>query len=103
MINLHNYPAFGFESSNCKWGFNRQDMKKRNIGKLIAYTPVIGTLLGLIRVLITLSDKSMPLKRKCSLIVRGSIEFLSLGILLLIPDLIASICMRHPKTKYVGG
>jgi hypothetical protein len=60
---------------------------RTNRGKMIAYMPVIGTFIGIIRIVEAFTNKE-ALPNKFSHMLRGSIEFFSLGFLLIIPDLI---------------
>jgi hypothetical protein len=71
--------------------------RSMNIGKIIGYIPIIGTLSGIARLIGVKMDRE-PLKaERVKHIIRGSIESLSLGFLLIIPDLIISL--RHRRNQ----
>lgn len=114
---LNYIPVLGFETQNCHETRISDDIsdrldlgdhdtfttwRGRNICKIAGYIPLIGTIVGLVH-LKKINDvskegnldpeeyDSASLDNKVSWIVRSSIEFLSLGFLLLIPDLIATL------------
>jgi len=61
-----------------------------NAGKIAGYIPLVGTLVGLFHMTNTLMTPKAQLPNKWQHIARDSIESLSLGFLLLIPDLIVT-------------
>jgi hypothetical protein len=63
-------------------------LKIANILKVVGYIPLIGTLLGIARILRAAKTTKDDLPNKFNHIARGCVELLSLGFLLLIPDLI---------------
>ncbi|MBS4166813.1 hypothetical protein NEOC65_001910 [Neochlamydia sp. AcF65] len=62
--------------------------KTANVIKALGYIPLIGTLIGLCRIAKAAKATKDEWPNKYNHIVRGCVEFLSLGFLLLIPDLI---------------
>lgn len=62
--------------------------KTANIVKALGYIPLIGTLIGIDRISKAMKATKDELPNKYNHIVRGCVELLSLGFLLLIPDLI---------------
>ena len=59
-----------------------------NYIKKAGYFPLIGTLFGLLRLCYAVTTDKKILPNKINHIIRGSIEALSLGFLLIIPDLL---------------
>lgn len=123
IYNLSNPPAFGFETKSCNaeeryWDnyictskspeeravtkFVRSDLDPRkmyrdeNLLKVAGYIPLIGTIVGIIRLVLTNINSKLPekggkpLANKYKHITRGCIELTSCGFLLLIPDLIVT-------------
>lgn len=114
-ITLSQPPAFGFELFQCH---NESDYRKCNVGKCYGYIPLLGMLFGLARIFdvsrskLLITFQGLTLAGRVRHIIRGTIEFLNLGILLLIPDLILTAyraCQKptpitigsaeHPFTK----
>lgn len=106
MIQLSSIPAFGFETTFCNANMYRSrhggtSLDTYNISKKGGYIPILGTLVGLIRLIDVLDKKSLMSKvpNKFSHVIRGSIEFLSLGFLLIIPDFILTKYRDHKAKK----
>lgn len=95
-INLSSAPAFGFEFASCNAELSYEQTpiqvkdryKGKNIRKVMGYIPIIGMLLGITRIRQARVLNSQQLPNRFNHIVRGSIEALNLGFLLLIPDLL---------------
>lgn len=62
--------------------------KTANTVKALGYIPLVGTLIGLSRISRAVNANREDLPNKFNHIARGCVELFSLGILLLIPDLI---------------
>ena len=107
MVRLISPPALGFETatSNAKEYYYERKMrhsqrkiepdvfaktawKVANVVKVLGYIPLIGSFIGLARILKARASSQDEMPNRYHHIARGSVEFLSLGILLLIPDLI---------------
>ena len=77
------------------------DAKKRkkytNITKILSYIPVVGSLIGIMRLHGARTNAPLLKADRVKHIIRGSIEALSLGFLLIIPDLI--VTLRHRKDQ----
>jgi len=63
-------------------------MKTNNVMKVLGYIPVIGTIIGLQHLTRSVKANKIHWPNKYQHIARASIESLSLGFLLIIPDLI---------------
>ena len=116
MLNLGNPPAIGYETSTynasecyintlhnpyakgkndekaSSWVSVREVapsskvmIRDSNLGKAAGYFPIVGMVMGILRIQVA---RSCNYPNKVTHIIRGTIEFLCLGILLLIPDLI---------------
>ncbi len=98
-----NMPAFGFETAKNHYNYGRSvDYSKVNRTKMVAYIPVIGTLLGAVRLSI-MKDKTNTLsltKNKRNWRIRCAFEIASLGFLLLVPDLIITAQREWAKRKH---
>ncbi len=67
--------------------------RQRNIKKVVGYFPLLGILVGIGRV-IRLAKNSNPQTPKTYIAkqtLRGTVEFLSLGFLLIIPDILSTV------------
>ena len=98
--NAHNYYLNVINEVDVQKLMDRVDeiIQASNRDKLFGYIPVVGTVIGAKRIISTIKDKSLPIKNKVVHILRGSVEFLSLGFLLIIPDFILSKCRNfHSK------
>ena len=74
--------------------------KKSNITKGLAYLPIVGLIIGIQRLI--LAHQNPLLTNKIKHIVRGTLESIGLGLLLLIPDLIATAARaQHRPRTYV--
>jgi len=90
-------PAFGYLTSNTTPEISSGRMK-RNIHRVLGYLPVIGTIVGIARIIIVSKifsvDPTFISKRTLSRskwhVVRGAIESLSCGALLIIPDIVVT-------------
>lgn len=71
----------------------------RNLSKIVGYFPVIGTIMAIYIFTRVLSISSESLTNKVNWIARNSIQFLSLGALLFIPDLIATLYRKYHMTN----
>ncbi len=105
---LHTPPAFGFETSRLHfWDhsyftFDNTSYQTRNFIKVLGYLPVIGTVIGVFRIIANtfafIRDVDSRNSRFGSFhiqsIVRGTLEFFALGPLLLIGDIVKSILDR---------
>lgn len=103
-INRINYiPAFGYEIK----GFNSDDQEGsiRTKFKLLGYLPIIGNIMGIVKLPIFIIGtlKKRPevqsLKDKHLHIIRASVEGAGLGFLLLVPDLIMTFYNRQQYLK----
>jgi len=92
MITIKDYPNFGFETANYHAGYDSR-WKSRNITKGLAYIPIVGSLIGVLKFVGFVAAKPVP--NKVSYIARSTIEFLSLGFLLIIPDIIITIARKN--------
>jgi hypothetical protein len=108
------YNSLGFHFSDATIPTNGQsttDEKGRatlyNILTVTGYVPVIGTIIGIARIVLGSTTKNMQPSDKIrqysnAQICRGAIETLSLGFLFIIPDLIATIaraCSNSSKKE----
>lgn len=75
----------------------RNAWKVANLVKVLGYIPLLGTLIGINRLARAVQADKNDLPNRCNHIVRGCVELLSLGALLLIPDLILT-CYRGYQT-----
>lgn len=122
-MNLSSLPALGFETTICNANAylgkeNFYDLKEnisskeqdatyrnfrvnRNIIKIVGYIPIIGTIVGLFRIALMqdTENKFHKLPNVKNHMIRGCIEVCSLGILLLIPDLIITAYRNFPDLK----
>jgi hypothetical protein len=106
MTQLNSIPAFGWENKFCnaddyRYTCDASPKKNHNMIKKVGYVPIVGCVVGIVRIFIiaTNQDWMGPLPNKFNHIVRGTIEFLSLGFLLIIPDLIITIHRRNVAKK----
>ena len=83
---------FGFHTTKtCKNEFpTHNNAKGNNVGNILGYIPVIGILIGAVRI-DTARRENLSMATKVTMIVRGILEIMGLGLLFLIPDLIVSI------------
>lgn len=111
MLPLTYIPSLGFELMNCRETQISEEIaadkgiitakdsflnwKGRNICKLIGYLPLLGTIMALSRTINILSISKERMSNKFNWIARGAIEFLSLGFLLIIPDIIATLYRNY--------
>lgn len=112
MSTIQPIPVIGFETTSChdieltklwlkeirpKWNENMVNKAvdsqwgRRNIVKLLAYFPLSGTFIGAVRIFVVMEAPKEIFPNRVSWIIRGAIEFFSLGFLLFIPDLIMTI------------
>lgn len=94
-IILSHPPAFGFETARCRYNFEYQN---RNKFTCLAYIPLVSMLVGVIRIS-GAYENAKTLGSKVQHIIRGTIEFLNLGVLLLIPDLILTAYRHYLKSS----
>jgi hypothetical protein len=73
--------------------------KASNVVKVLGYIPLIGTFLGLSRILEAALSTKEDLPNRYNHIARGCVELLSLGFLLVIPDLILTGCRAYNAEK----
>lgn len=71
-----------------------------NTKKFKGYIPIFGSYIGLCHIVDAIRTKHLP--HKFSHIVRGSVEALSLGFLLILPDYILT-CYNNSKAKKARG
>jgi hypothetical protein len=96
---VHRNPVLGFEktysSPECGLELKNSFPLCRNGDtwrKVLGYLPGFGVVIGIERVYIAVTKTpSSLIGRKIALITRGTLEFLGLGFLLMIPDLIATL------------
>lgn len=123
MVNLSRIPIFGFETINCnanrarlkhlarspegklqlrsmnsekKKNLVEQARKISNAIKVLAYMPIAGMIIGISGLHLCLNAELEPRLKAC-LVFRRSMEILNLGLLLLIPDLIANAVRAATK------
>jgi hypothetical protein len=79
--------------------------KASNLQKVLGYLPLIGTIVGISRLRSVHQDKQRGTQNliKAHHLVRGSIELLSLGFLLLIPDLILTACRERRAAQQLDA
>lgn len=92
-ITLSQAPAFGFETA--KFSYN-SSYSNRNKSKCLSYIPFISMFIGIGRMHDALIH-AKTLGCKARHIIRGTIEFLNLGVLLLLPDLILTVYRKFLK------
>lgn len=118
MHSLNCIPVLGFETTNyhdvliskeisANLNLDKNDSftswNSRNVYKLAGYIPIVGTIVGIMHLIkIQNINSTVPLTNRCSWITRSTVELLSLGFLLLIPDLLATLyrlCLSPTKSS----
>ncbi|MFV0339412.1 MAG: hypothetical protein ACK5MA_02100 [Parachlamydiaceae bacterium] len=95
-LNLKNVTKLAQTDAKVEASFFRKFMNK---SKVLGYIPIIGTIMGILRLKDAAVDESNLHHDRVKHIVRGTVETLSLGFLLAIPDLIISFRHRHDQPE----
>ncbi len=95
-LNLKNVTKLAQKDAKVEASFFRKFMNK---SKVLGYIPIIGTIMGILRLKDAAVDESNLHHDRVKHIVRGTVETLSLGFLLAIPDLIISFRHRHDQSE----
>ncbi len=100
MVTLSSPPAFGFETENVNaMSFYKKNQPEQscierisqvNRSKGLAYIPLVGTILGGIRVHHACTNSTANFPNRANHIVRGVMEVCCLGILLALIDLVVT-------------
>lgn len=100
-------PAFGYSRKDSIFAAKTSKNKLDITFKALGYTPIIGTIIGVARVILashrlrnnpscTLEDRKLLKQHIC----RGCGEILSLGIIFLVPDVITAIKARRSAAAF---
>lgn len=76
--------------------------KRMNRAKVVGMIPVVGSIMGLARIIFSCMISRRHLPNRSYHLIRGTIELLSLGFLLLIPDLIVTFSRNRKATAGVA-
>lgn len=91
------YPILGYQINEAQKGDANQ---QADIAfKVAAYFPVIGTIIGICRVVAYVKNDQQYASYKVFQIARGLIESLSLGVFLVVPDLVATAILSYQQFK----
>jgi hypothetical protein len=101
---------------NHVWGFDNWEIRRGSnstilrfsyantptFKKVAGYIPIIGIVVGLLRLHEGMTTPKPLTQRKIALLTRGSIELIGLGFLLILPDLITTILRARNDQSNAG-
>lgn len=94
MINPLPYLGYGIVGFNCD-----RSHKRQNIVKVLSYTPIVGTVLGIFFAVILISDNDLSKKDQFYMALRAVPLIVGVGFLFIIPDIIATFYTGYQYKK----